>query len=170
MSIASNRVWQMRRVVITKDVISFAFVDEDAQIDYIPFAEILHVKEMADAGDDAEEDEGKYSHVMQIATRDDGYNSGRIYYLSTSSKEELDLLITELQSKAKKARMQAEAHTWFQMLQLKVRIRYESSIFQGLMALLIAAVNPHSLLHLFFPTSLYTFKILHVLSAPILAI
>ena len=107
MSIASNRVWQMRRVVITKDVISFAFVDEDAQIDYIPFAEILHVKEMADAGDDAEEDEGKYSHVMQIATRDDGYNSGRIYYLSTSSKEELDLLITELQSKAKKAHMAA---------------------------------------------------------------
>ena len=131
----------MRRVVITNDVVSFAFVDEEAQIDHIPFAEISNVKEMVDAGEDTSDDEGMFSHVMQIATRDDGYNSGRIYYLSTSSKDQLDELMKELRTKAKKARMHAEARTGFQRLQQKVRRRYESGIFQGLMALLIAGVN-----------------------------
>lgn len=130
----------MRRVVITKEVVSFAFVDEEAQIDHIPFAEITNIKEMLDAGEDTGEDEGMYAHVMQIATRDEGYNSGRIYYLSTSSKDELDQLMKELRAKAKYARRNAEARTGFQRLQLKVRRRYESGIFQGLMAILIAGV------------------------------
>jgi hypothetical protein len=77
---------------------------------------------------------------MQIATRDDGYNSGRIYYLSTGSKEALDDLISDLTKKAKICRLQAEARTSFQKFQLRVRERYESRIFQGLMALLIVMV------------------------------
>jgi hypothetical protein len=132
----------MRRVVITKEEISFAFVGEEAQIDHIPFAEILYVKEMTDAaGDDHDdEDSKKFSHAMQIATRDDGYNSGRIYYLSTKSKEALDDLISDLSRKAKIARLHAEASTGFQKFQLGVRQRYESRMFQSIMALLIIAV------------------------------
>ncbi len=136
------RVWQMRRVVITKEEISFAFVGEEAQIDHIPFAEILYIKEMVDAvsNDQTDEDNMKYSHVMQIATRDDGYNSGRIYYLSTESKEALADLISDLAKKAKICRIQAEARTGFQRFQLRVRKRYESRKFQGFMALLIVMV------------------------------
>ena len=132
----------MRRVVITKEEISFAFVGEEARIDHIPFAEILYIKEMTDAaGDDHNDDESKkFSHAMQIATRDDGFNSGRIYYLSTESKEALDELISDLEQKAKIARIQAEARTKFQKIQFKVRKRYESRKFQGFMALLIIAV------------------------------
>jgi hypothetical protein len=133
----------MRRVVITKEKISFAFVGEERQIDHIPFAEILYIKEMNDgAGDDHNDDDSKmFSHTMQIATRDDGYNSGRIYYLSTESKEALDKLISDLAKKAKIARVNAEASTKFQKFQLKVRKRYESGKFQGFMALLIIAVG-----------------------------
>ena len=148
------RVWQTRRVVITKEEISFAFVGEESQIDHIPFAEIVHIKEMAEAASDDHHDEEskRFSHVMQIATRDDGYNSGRIYYLSTDSKEDLDELISDLVKKAKSARVQAEARTSFQKFQLGVRERYESRKFQGFMALLIIAVGiDNALKILFFP-------------------
>jgi hypothetical protein len=135
-------MWQNRRVVITKDDIIFAFVGEEAQIDRIPFAEILYVKEMTEAAtEDFDKEENKrFSHAMQIATRDDGYNSGRIYYLSTESHEILHELMGYLSKKAKAARAQAEARTLFRKFQLRVRKRYDSAQFQGLMALLITAV------------------------------
>ena len=100
----------------------------DIYLGIIPFAEVLYIKEMTDAASDDHDDveSKKFSHAMQIATRDDGYNSGRIYYLSTESKVEFDDLISDLQKKAKVARVQAEARTSFQKFQLKVRKRYES--------------------------------------------
>ncbi len=86
------------------------------------------------------EENKKFSHAMQIATRDDGYNSGRIYYLSAESQEQLHELIEYLSIKAKAARAQVEARTVFRKFQLRVRKRYDSAQFQGLMALLISAV------------------------------
>lgn len=133
----------MRRVVITKQKISFAFVGEEAQIDHIPFAEIVYIKEMTDATGDGFDDE-KFSHAMQIATRDDGYNSGRMYYVSTDSSEALQDLMSDLAKKAEVARVHAEAHTTFRKFQLEVRKRYESRKFQGFMALLIIAVRGKS--------------------------
>jgi hypothetical protein len=129
-------------VVVTKEEISFAFVGEEAQIDHIPFAEINYIKEMVDAAgaDYDDEDSMKFAHVMQIATRDDGYNSGRMYYLSARSRDELAELIPDLAKKAKICRVQAEARTGFQKFQLRVRKRYESRRFQGFMALLIVLV------------------------------
>jgi hypothetical protein len=140
--VCTNRMWQNRRVVITKDDIIFAFVGEEAQIDRIPFAEVLYIKEMAEAAtEDFDKEENKiFSHAMQIATRDDGYNSGRIYYLSADSQESLHELIEYLTKKAKAARAQVEARTVFRKFQLRVRKRYDSPQFQGLMALLITAV------------------------------
>jgi hypothetical protein len=132
----------MRRVVVTKEEISFAFVGEEAQIDHIPFAEIIYVKEMVDVSckDHTDENSKDFSHVLQIATRDDGYNSGRIYYLSTGSRDALTELLSDLTKKAKVCRLQAEARTGFQKFQLKIRKRYESHQFQALMALLIILV------------------------------
>ena len=139
----ARRTWQMRRVVVTNDVIAFAFVGDDTQIDHIPFAEILHVKAMPDLTIETAVDEHLklYTFAMQIATRDDGFNSGRTYYLSTHSQHTLDELIQCLSHKAQAARAQAETRTAFQRLQLRVRRRYESPLFQGLMAVLIAAVR-----------------------------
>jgi hypothetical protein len=158
-----DRKWFMRRVVVTKDIIAFAFVGEEAQIDHIPFAEVLHVKEMAEAAteDYDTEDNTKFRNVMQIATKNDGFNSGRIYYLSTESQDTLQGLIADLTKKTKKARSQVEARTGFQKLQRRVRKRYDSAHFQGLMALLIAAVRQTRILALYkLPHSRATFLVL----------
>ena len=131
-------VWQKRRVVITKEQIIFAYVGQDKQIDHIPLAEVLFVKEMDSNELDQNE---KHHHVIQIATKEDGHNSGRIYYLSCGSKELSTKLISSLNAMAETARIQVEARTIFKKLQLRVKRMYRSSQFQGLMSLLICAVR-----------------------------
>ncbi len=135
--------------MVTKDIISFAFVADENQIDYIPLEEIEFIKEMkdianpSDAGGTSDHED---RHRLQIATVLTGHNSGRAYYLATSSKAGLDDLMDKLTKNAKSARKRAGAKTLFRMLQLKVRKRYESSIVQTLMALMIGAVRqaiPH---------------------------
>ena len=130
-------------MVISKSLISFAFVGETAQIDHIPLADVVHIKEMAEAASEDQDRKGKenFSHVLQIATREDGHNSGRIYYLATESKESLDDLMSFLTKKSRKARSLAEAKTLYRRIQVKVRKYYESGQFQAIMAILIAAVS-----------------------------
>ena len=137
------REWQKRRVVITKEIISFAFVGEDNQIDYIPLSEVDFVKEMKNAAAQNDNDDGEIdeTHKLQIATLPTGYNSGRAYYLATKNRDEFTLLLTQLSKLAKIERKKAEAKTFFGMVQLKVRKRYESSYFQGVMALMIMSVG-----------------------------
>ena len=133
----------MRRVVVTKDLIAFAFVGEDAQIDHIPFAEVSYVKEMTGApSDECDPEDRRFSHAMQIGTHENGYNSGRIYYLSTDSQETLNELIQFMSKHASKAHARAEARNLFRKLQIKVREKYNSRVFQSCMAFLIAAVRP----------------------------
>ena len=136
------REWQQRRVVVTKEIISFAFVGEDTQIDYIPLSEVEFVKEMKSAEsqqDEDQEEEDRYK--LQIATLPTGYNSGRAYYLATEKREQCMELVPRLSKLVKAAQTRAEAKTFFGMVQLKVRQRYESSYFQSLMALMIMAVS-----------------------------
>ena len=121
----AKRVWVQRRVVLTKDVISFAFVGEDSQIDHIPLAEIEFVKEMKEAFDahgDADQKEGAHNdqHKLQIATLPTGYNSGRVYYLATRDRDMFSQLLPKLARLAKAARKRSEARTLFRMVQLKV--------------------------------------------------
>jgi hypothetical protein len=40
------RLWQARRVVVTKDVISFALIGDDNEIDFVPLADVGSVEEM----------------------------------------------------------------------------------------------------------------------------
>ena len=93
------------------------------------------------ASDEYDPEDQQFSYAMQIATREDGYNSGRIYYLSTSSKEELDDLIEFLSQRAHLARKHFESRTWFRKLQMNIRAKYDSRTFQSFMALLIIAVS-----------------------------
>ncbi len=140
------REWQQRRVIVTKDIISFAFAGDDNQIDYIPLADIEFIKEMKDITNASANDAGgKADHEdryrLQIATVLTGYNSGRAYQLSTTSKASLDALLDRISKNAKAARKRASNKTLFRMLQQKVRKRYESQITQGMMALMIGAVG-----------------------------
>jgi hypothetical protein len=59
----------MRRVIVTDEIIAFAYVGDETQIDHIPFAEVLHIKAMADATIEAAEDDNlkHYTFAMQAA-------------------------------------------------------------------------------------------------------
>jgi len=132
-------------VTITKEIISFSFADGNQnQIDYIPLpvSEVEFVKEMDDiAGDKRNIHEDRCR--LQIATLNNGYNSGRSYYLATNSKEELNRLISIISKNAAAAKERAEARTVFRKMQLQIRMRYESNLFQIWMALMIGAVSVH---------------------------
>ena len=129
-------------MIITRDIISFAFVGEDHQIDHIPLSEIDFVIEMKDqesqAGLEATVAHDQYK--LQIGTVENGYNSGRVYRIATRDREELKTLIARLTKFAKAARKRAEARTLFRKIQLKVLKRYETRHVQALMALMIMAV------------------------------
>ena len=122
--------------------ICFAFVGEESQLDHIPLAEVDFVLEMKDStdDDDASKDD-KLRHKIQIATLPSGYNSGRTYYISTPSKDQMINLMTKMRSNAKTERKRAEASSLFRKWQLKFRRRYESNLIKGTMALMIAAVS-----------------------------
>jgi hypothetical protein len=143
-----HRVWQLRRVVITNEVISFAFAKDEMEIDYIPLSEIEFIKEMTevlerrssivqDVGDGHPEE----SHALQISTMKDGHNSGRAYYLRVESQEKMETLMKFLQKSSKAARRRVEAQSFFRKSQYEVRKIYESNVVQGLIAVLIAAVR-----------------------------
>jgi RNase P subunit RPR2 len=70
-----------------------------------------------------------------------GYNNGRHYYLSAESVAGRDALLELLQRNTKVARKRAEAETFFQKVQLKVRRRYESKAAQYFLAGLIISVR-----------------------------
>ena len=143
-----NRTWQKRRVIVTRDIISFSFLEEDAQIDYIPLAEVFFVREMRDTADfntvlsDHGHDEpSQVLHVLQIATEREGYNSGRAYYVRALSTQACEKLLHHLNKSAKAARRAAEAKNTFRRTQYRLRIVYHSGFFQATMALMICAVS-----------------------------
>ena len=143
-----NRSWQKRRLIATKEIISFSFIEEDKQIDYIPLAEVAFVKEMRDTADfntvlsarSDHDNSNQAEHVLQIATDRDGHNSGRAYYVKALTTEDFNKLLRHLNKSAKVARKAAEAKNAFRRTQYRVRIIYESKPFQAIMALMICAV------------------------------
>ncbi len=127
--------------MITKTKICFAFVDDDGLIDHIPLSEVDFVMEMNDAADDDDGKDAAMRYCMQIATNATGYNSGRTYYIATKSKEHMVTLMNKVKKYAEVERTRAEASSLFRKMQLNVRRRYESSIVQVTMALMIGAVR-----------------------------
>ena len=103
----SCRVWQRRRVILTKDVISFAFEGDENQIDYIPLAEVEFAKETKIDPQDAENRDVDDLYKMQIATLHTGYNSGRVYSLGSKDHALFLLLLSEITKNAKAARCPA---------------------------------------------------------------
>lgn len=134
--------------MVTKEVVSFAFDEEDVEIDHIPLAEVTSVKIIreVDIGTkgsfrilvvDNETDD----LLLQISTERDGHNSGRTYYLRCESKETLDALNDLLKLNSKAARKRAQARTGFQKVQYRVRKIYKSEISRWAINLLIGAVR-----------------------------
>jgi predicted RNA-binding protein YlxR (DUF448 family) len=165
------RTWQIRRIVITKETLSFALLDDDSEIDFIPLSEVICVEEMCgveEANADGttrkncsglnmlqrsmgseeidqqfEEDSTSrlFVNAFQIATISDGYNSGRSYYLQADSSDVKQKVIEQLQALSQSARKRAEVKSLFRKFQDHVRQVYTTRIFQGSAALLIIAVS-----------------------------
>ena len=137
-----NSVWQHRRVVITKDCISFAFVGNDEEVDRVPLSGVDFVK-VFDENISVENHEiqSQNHFCLQVATNSLGYNSGRSYMLrsvSSSSRDEVLVLLSKL---SKDARKRAKAKTGFQKLQLKIKKYYEKDFVQGFIAMIIMTVS-----------------------------
>jgi predicted RNA-binding protein YlxR (DUF448 family) len=165
------RTWQIRRVVITKETLSFALLDDDSEIDFIPLSEVICVEEMCGVEEanadgttrkigsglnmlqksmgsediDLQYDEDSTSRLFvnafQIATIPDGYNSGRSYYMQADSSEVKQKVIEQLQALSQSARTRAEVKSLFRKVQDHVRNVYTTRIFQSSAALLIIAVS-----------------------------
>ncbi len=80
-------------------------------------------------------------NIVQISTLEQGFNSGRTYYLKAESKEECDSISAELGCKACSARRKAEGKSRFIRSQDSVRKFYSSKPFQILSAVLIITVR-----------------------------
>jgi hypothetical protein len=81
-----------------------------------------------------------FLNAFMINTVEEGYNSGRIYYLQASSKEECNDLVKLLKTFAKRARERSNAQTRFAKVQLLVRKAFNSYWFQTISAILIIMV------------------------------
>ncbi len=122
--------WQNRRVVVSKDVISFALVDDDTIVDEIPLAQVDTIQDMLDISHPEASDvlslqdmekSRRFHHSFQIATIAGGHNSGRSYCLQAASAEQCRTLVRDLRVLAVIARDKAEAKTRFEKSQDRVR-------------------------------------------------
>ena len=146
-------IWQTRRVLITKEYISFAFVRMDEEIDRIPLEDVDFVKAHFEAAvmESQDDSQSQDFFCFQVATRAEGYNSGRTYTLRTRSKELYDEILPLLIKMSKKARRRAEARTFFRKCQWKVRKIYTHYGAQSFIALIIMGVS----IEYNFPPSLF---------------
>jgi hypothetical protein len=151
--------------------LSFALLNDDIEIDFIPLSEVICVEEMSGVEDanaggitrknysglnmsqksmssdisDPQFDEDSTSRLFvnafQIATISDGYNSGRSYYLQADSSDVKQKVIEQLQALSRSARKRAEVKSLFRKVQDHVHKVYTNRIFQGSAAFLIIAVS-----------------------------
>ena len=79
-------------------------------------------------------------NTLQIKTIDDGYNSGRVYYLRAKTNGDCQEIIASLKRLASAARQRADVRSRFELIQSKIKLLYDSTTFQMLVAALITTV------------------------------
>ncbi len=83
----------------------------------------------------------RFRHALQLQTVEDGYNSGRTYYLQASSDERCKTVCDSIARHARRARRAADAQSRLRRAQRVVLAVYESAPFQSAIAVLILAVR-----------------------------
>mmetsp|Transcript_52853 Transcript_52853/g.139104 ORF Transcript_52853/g.139104 Transcript_52853/m.139104 type:complete len:648 (+) Transcript_52853:92-2035(+) len=146
----SFRTWQPRRFIMTRDALHFAFSRDDNEIDHIPLAEITNSGIMKDAehgGTRASFSGPRRNSVslashglytIHIATENDGYNSGRVYYLQAESNEINDRLLLAIQENSKAARKRKASRNIWQRAQRRLNEWFNSTPVQ---AFVIAVIS-----------------------------
>jgi hypothetical protein len=206
----SDRTWQKRRVVWTKDVIAFARENQDVIVDKVPLLEVQKVQLMrnehsgtssrrasflsslstsltslvpndisqdtsekraaitgrlisnsvcdsdmssgkakaplvsilaASESASADVDGRGFSNMLQIQTMEDGFNSGRTYYLKAPSDAVCRNIVHELTKISTKTKKLAESRSKWLRYQKKVLVFYNSLPFQAFICFTIITVS-----------------------------
>jgi hypothetical protein len=142
-------------MVVGKDMMYFALLDNDDVVDCIPLAEITQVKKMgldgvteyhqvphkrSAVGNEQLSSDG-FHQTLRIDTKPEGYNSGRTYYLQISKESEFSRLAISLAYLVKDAIRRFEAKTGLEKTQAKVRRLFRSAPFQFAASFFILAVS-----------------------------
>ena len=134
----------------TEEVIAFAAVNEGLLLDAIPLSEIISIDLMKDLDQSDEhhhhlhnsyEAAIDFSRAFQIRTHKDGQNAGRKYVLRADTDDQATTFVSELNHLSKVAAERAVARTRWGSIKQRVRNVYDSSVFQGMSAILIVAVR-----------------------------
>jgi hypothetical protein len=135
-------------VVYTNDVIAFAQPNQDVLLDAIPLSEVIEIDSMQNMDDVEQQQSGvvfgsaiDFTHAFQIRTKKQGKNSGRKYYLRAETDEASTAIIGSLTKFAKAAGKRAAAETRWEKIRSRILKIYDSSIFQGVAAVLIVGVS-----------------------------
>jgi hypothetical protein len=136
------RHWQPRRVVITREVLAFAYTGDTNMLDYIPLSEIIGIENLQQENQKSSlalfEKAVSVENAIQIQTAPEGYNSGRKYLVQTDTENERDKLVHNLKRRVKHA--SKELISSFKRRQMYVKKIYNSNAVQGFAALLIFMV------------------------------
>jgi hypothetical protein len=148
--------WKPMRAALTKHALCFARENEQILRDKIPLQEILDFRKRHDVPRQTDDDskiapkvaklsslfdnaEGSGDiHMIQIRTKEGGYNSGRTYYFNCEDEETCNAWIRILRPACDDALVRQRAGPGFLLkLQLRSRRLSQSIAVQGLVAFLI---------------------------------
>jgi hypothetical protein len=98
-------------------------------------------------GRSADSAQTRFRHALQLKTVEDGYNSGRTYYLQAASEDQCRAMCESIAQLACLARERQAARSRFGRFQNAVLVTYESTPFQSAVAVLILAVRRGRVTH-----------------------
>ncbi len=154
--------WQKRRMIITRTGVYFTLVDQNHVRDSIPLQDVTSVAIKMDNENFGSEDgdvaparneeaqsnsskreasvEPKAS-AFQIETSNEGYNSGRIYYIQAASPDICSSIVSMLKQYYQSAKAVALKRSEFEKSQQLTLGIYQSSWFQTVVTALILTVS-----------------------------
>ncbi len=130
-------------MVITREVIAFAYIGDSNMLDYIPLSEIIGIDNLQQVNLNSSlellEKSVSILNALQIQTTPEGHNSGRKYLLQTDAETERDQLVQDIKRRVKNA--SKELISASKRRQMYVKRIYNSNAVQSIAALLILLVR-----------------------------
>ena len=162
--LTTKREWKPMRVALTDEAIFLARQDEETLRDRIPLLEIIRVTSMQrdDAGKNDRsarekndismtrfrdvgsnmlsvatllQQEDANLHILQLQTKTDGYNCGKVYYLNAATEEQRTGWMKSLESAIALAQKRAAPNP-MALQQRRLRRVYRNHLFQSIFAVL----------------------------------
>ena len=147
--------WQKRRMIITRTGVYFTLVDQNHVRDSIPLQDVTSVAIKMDnenfgsedgdvapaRNEEAQSSVAPKASAFQIETSNEGYNSGRIYYIQAASPDICSSIVSMLKQYYQSAKAVALKRSEFEKSQQLTLGIYQSSWFQTVVTALILTVS-----------------------------